>query len=217
MPELGTEESRAGNGGPKKERSPHWPIFWATIIAALIGAAAVLIDDDSGGSDAVAPVSAARESQPQKGGEGPSSGTAEGIDRTKGTDSGKSETQPSSASSGNSRSEARRIAPGETINATLNAGNDVDWYVYRAAKDEATTIEIVKGDGKEAFGGILVYLSEGIRNLEADEVSPGETTQFRRNVSSGAVLYLEVSDICSDQGGCGVGPYSVALETGPVG
>jgi hypothetical protein len=178
-----------------------------TLIAAVIGLITVVIDRAGSSDENPAEVTSTfTEPNGGTGGDGGEGATPEGEGP-----------QPTPPRDGNSRSTAKYLVVNRTVEASLAAGNDVDWFVYQAPKDETATIEFVKGGEFVAYGGVYVTVLEGLDEIEEGEVSVvSEPFVFPRNVSAGTRLFVSVEDKCGG-GGCGLGPYSLVVRTSPPG
>jgi hypothetical protein len=176
-----------------------------TLIAAVIGLVTVVIDRAGSGDESPAEVTSAFTDPDRNGSDGREGTASEG----KGAP-----LDPSR--DGNSRSTAKRLIANQLIEASLDAGNDVDWYVYQAPKAETATVEFVEGEGELGYGGVFVTVSEGLKEIDSSDVSISESFAVPRSVSAGGRLFVSVEDLCGEAG-CGIGPYSVVVRTGPPG
>jgi hypothetical protein len=174
-----------------------------TLLAAIIGLITVLVNDD-GGSDSSAPASAVVTDTTESGGGGES--TSQGSD-----EEGEGPLDP--GRDGNSRASAKRLPPNRMIYSSIIAGNDEDWYVYEAPKDETATVEVAT-TGEDPSRLLFVELSEGLDQIES---SSDATEAFPFvvpwTVTAGTRLFLRVADICEELGGCSVGAYKVVVRT----
>jgi len=178
-----------------------------TLATAVIGLIKVLADD-SGGSGGRGNRAASTVTEPEESGDG---------NRGEGATSEAGELQLDPSHDGNSRATAKRVEANQPIEASLVAGNDMDWYVYHAPKAETVTIKFVEGEGELGYGGVIVTVSEGLEQVENHSVGITESLTVRRIVAPGARLFVRVEDICSGEGGCGIGPYNLLVRTAPPG
>lgn len=192
----------------------HGFLATAAVVAATLGlitAAIGLINalaDDSGGSSGNPAETTSAVVEPEGGEKG---------NRGEDAASEGKEPQLDPSHDGNSRATAKRVEANRLVEASLVAGNDEDWYVYRAPEAETATVQITEGEGELGYGGVVMKVSEGLKEVETVDVDLNETVAVRRLVASGASLYVNVWDICADGGGCGVGPYSLVVRTAPPG
>lgn len=179
-----------------------------TLLAAVIGLVTVVIDRAGSSDESPAQVTSTftEPDEPQV-----------GSNRGEGTISEGEGSPLDPSRDGNSRSTAKHLMANQTIEASLNAANDVDWYVYQAPKAETATVEFVEGENGGYYGGVLVTVSEGLKEADTDDVQLSESFVVSRNVSLGTRLFVNVEDLCSEVGGCGIGPYSLVVRTGPPG
>ena len=172
-----------------------------TLIAAIIGLVTVLVDDDgSSPSLAAPPVLDTSET-----------GGGDGGDSTSGGNGGGS-LDP--ARDGNSRATAKRLPANRPIYSSIAAGNDEDWYVYEAARDETVTVEVSTAGGDTASRLLFAAVFEGPEEIEssADVDNETEPLVLPRSVEAGARLFVLVRDICPELGGCSVGLYKVIVR-----
>jgi hypothetical protein len=177
-----------------------------TLLAAIIGLITVLVNSgESSGSSARTP-SAITEASETGGGEKPAKGSA---------NNGEASLDP--AHDGNSRASAKQLPGDQTVNSSLVAGNDEDWYVYEAPKDETATVEVAT-TGEEAYSRIIsATLLEGSEEIEtSNDATSDEPFAVPRQVAAGVRLFVRVWDSCGDLG-CSIGPYRVVVRTSPPG
>jgi hypothetical protein len=192
----------------------HRYLATAAVVAATLGLITAVIGlinalaDDSGGSSGNANGTTPTVSAPE--------GSEKG-NRGEGAGAGGGKPQLDPSHDGNSRGTAKRLEANRLIEASIAAGNDQDWYVYQAPKDETATIELVEGEGELGYGGVLVTVSEGLKEIETDTVEINKSFVVRRIVAGGAQLFVSVRDLCEENGGCGLGPYTLVVGTGPPG
>jgi hypothetical protein len=175
-----------------------------TLIAAIIGLITVLAND--GGGSSAPPPSVSTEN----------SGTGGHEVTTERPNGGNGSGSAAGPADGNSRASAKPLVANRSIESSLNAGNDVDWFVYEAAKSETATVEFVMGGEFVAIPTTNVTVFEDVEVIEQDYLqSTSEPLVVKRIVSPETRLYVEVFNECS--GGCGLGPYKVVVRTGPPG
>lgn len=175
-----------------------------TLIAAIIGLVSVLADD--GGSSAGSATAPITETSETGSGESPEDPSEEDVEGT---------LDP--AHDGNSRATAKRLPASRTIYSTIAAGNDEDWYVYEAPKEETATVEVATA-GEEAASRILwavVFQGQDEIESSADVDNEIEALVLPWGVEAGTRLFVVVRDTCADLGGCSVGEYKVAVRTSP--
>lgn len=178
-----------------------------TLVTAIIGLINVVADDSgSSGKGTSGEISTAIEPGENENGK---------ESERRGSQGSGSQLDPSR--DGNSRATAKRLEANQLIEGSLVAANDVDWYVYRAPKSETATVKFVEGEGETSYGGVLMTIWEGLKEIEHIGVHNSESYAVSRIVSSGVRLFVSVEDECSEIGGCGVGPYSLIVQTGPPG
>ncbi|MDX6622782.1 MAG: hypothetical protein QOE75_714 [Solirubrobacterales bacterium] len=214
------------SGGSGKNNSKYWIGFWGLIIAALIGAAAAIFDPESeGGDDPVVqappvPSQSSAGNEPEAGGEETSApveiGGAESDDGTDG-DLPDETVDAVHTGDGSSRGEPKLLMPDKPEEASINAGNDVDWYVYEVTEDQTATIELIKGksppDSESA--GVAVSIWEENTLVEKTGAWPDEPLIFPHGATRGIPLYIEVIDECGS--GCSRGAYSIEIRSAPPG
>ena len=184
-----------------------------TLTAAIIGLVNTIVDGSEGGSAQVgsAPAKGATTVREPAESEPPAAGGGEQGAR------GSERRAPDPSRNGNSRSTAKRLQANREIESSLVAANDMDWYVYEARKPETATVEFTEGDTGEGYGGVVVIVSEGLKEVTSSHVDLSETYKLSRLVSPGTSIYVTVKDGCGIGTGCGVGPYSLVVSTGPAG
>ncbi|HWM64155.1 MAG TPA: hypothetical protein VNP96_09245 [Solirubrobacterales bacterium] len=144
--------------------------------------------------------------------------TGSGENPTKGPDEGNGAASLDPTRDGNSRATAKRLPANRPIYSSIAAGNDEDWYVYEAPKDETATVEVATA-GADASGRLLIVeLSEGLEEIESSaDVTDEYPLLVPWEVTAGTRLFVYVHDLCPELGGCSVGPYKVDVRTSPPG
>jgi len=178
-----------------------------SVVAGAIGLITVLVNDDdnAGTSAAATPLTETTE-------------TGRGENPTRGPDepSGAGPLDPTH--DGNSRATAKRLPANRSIYSSIAAGNDEDWYVYEAPKDETATVEVGTAGADASNRLLIVELSEGLEEIESSaDVDNEYPLLVPWEVTAGTRLFVYVHDLCPELGGCSVGPYKVEVRTSPPG
>lgn len=178
-----------------------------SVIAGAITLITVLVNDDrnAGNAATATPLTETIE-------------TGSGENPTKDPGEGNGEASLDPTRDGNSRATAKRLPANRPVYSSLAAGNDEDWYVYEAPRDETATVEVVTAGADASERLLNAELSEGLEEIESSaDVTDGYPLLVPWEVTAGTRLFIYVRDICPELGGCSVGPYKVDVRTSPPG
>lgn len=194
------------------------------IVAAIVSGIFNLIDSDEPMSQAptagvVSGESGPPENEEQTGIQSPeedATAPEEPQSETPGTAQPEPEPEPELTSgNGNSRAKATRLFAGGSMDKAVDNGTDVDWYVYRAPKEEEVELSLSMDEPEEENGSQHVSILKGNNTIDDDSITSSEPFEYAVTLASGEEIYVRIQDDCGS--GCGVAPYRLTLNTGPPG
>ena len=118
---------------------------------------------------------------------------------------------------GNSPAKATRLFAGVPMDKAIDNGTDIDWYVYRAPKEEEVELSLSMDEPEEEPDGSQnVLILDGSGTIEEDWITSSEPFEYAVTLARGEEIFVRVQDDCGGSG-CGVAPYRLTLNTGPPG
>jgi hypothetical protein len=116
---------------------------------------------------------------------------------------------------GNSRAKATRLFAGVPMDKAVDNGADIDWYVYRAPKEEEVELSLSMDEPEEEDGSQYVSILKGNDTIKDDSITTSEPFEYAETLAGGEEIYVRIQDDCGS--GCGVASYRLTLNTGPPG